>query len=119
MSADSPAKPEPEAESFPAYEGRMNYIEGYTPVSLGAPHSSLERSSTWIGMGVVLISLIGVGIFLFGLATDIWIPSENNSTLYMIAGPIFAVILAVVGFGLIARGRRHYKKYRRETGRDH
>lgn len=116
MSADSPSHHDQKVESFPAYEGRMHYLEGYTPVSLGAPHSSLERTSTWAGMGFVLVGLVGVGMVLFGLATSLWSDGEN-SQFFMIAGAIIAVVVIGGGLFLINRGRRHYKKYRKETGR--
>lgn len=118
MSADSPSRLDHEVETFPAYEGRMHYIEGYTPVSLGAPHSSLERASTWTGMGMVLGGLIGVGMLLYGLATFLW-GGDSYSEWFMIVGAAVAVVIMGTGFFLIHRGRRHYKKYRRETGRRH
>lgn len=44
------------AETYPSYSQELHhsYIEGYNPVSLAAPHSSLLRNSTWIGMGLLL-----------------------------------------------------------------
>lgn len=118
MSADSPSHPHQEVETFPAYEGRMHYIDGYTPVSLGAPHSSLEKTATWAGMGFVLVGLVGIGMVIYGLATSIWNTSEN-SNFFMIAGAIVALVITGGGFALIAVGRREYLKYRKETGRTH
>ncbi|MGD7003084.1 hypothetical protein [Corynebacterium halotolerans] len=118
MSADSSPTPKHEVETFPAYEGRMHYIEGYTPVSLGAPHSSLERTATWAGMGFLLVGLVGIGMVLYGLATSLW-GGDENSNFFMIAGAIVAVVICGGGLILINRGRQHYKKYRRETGRSH
>ena len=59
MSANNFAMADQASESFPNYESKIHdhYIEGYEPVSLGAPHSSLERTSTWVGMGLVLAAL--------------------------------------------------------------
>ena len=48
---------------YPVFDGqvssRMNYIDGYDPSSLMAPHSSLLRTSTWVGMGLVLFVIGG------------------------------------------------------------
>lgn len=51
--------------STPAYSGRMHYIEGYDPVSYEAPHSSLLRTSTWVGMGLVLAALCPAGTMVY------------------------------------------------------
>ncbi|MBZ8177607.1 hypothetical protein GP475_01785 [Corynebacterium poyangense] len=103
-------------ESFPAYEGRMHYIEGYVPSSLAAPHSSLERSSTWMGMGLVLTSLAGFGTLVFGLASLLWNPLQAG-LFFTILGAVIAVVCLVGGFGLIHFGRRNYRRYVAETGR--
>lgn len=117
MSAHSPANIQ-EPQDFPAYDGRLNYIDGYTPVSLGAPHSSLERSATWIGMGLVLVSLAGFGALIYGAATQIW-GGDDHSQNFMIYGAILGVIGVAIGFVLVNIGRRGYKKYVKETGRLH
>ncbi|MHA2787939.1 hypothetical protein ACXZ66_02155 [Corynebacterium sp. S7] len=109
------------SESFPEYSGKLqdSYIDGYDPVSLGAPHSSLIRSSTWIGMGLVMASLAFVGILLWGLGTAIWgtgTATDHTSVLITI-GAVGTVLGFGIGFGLIYRGRRYYRQYRAETGR--
>jgi len=111
------------SESFPDYAPKLHdsYIEGYEPNSLSAPHSSLERASTWIGMGLVLTSLAGFGIMIWMAATLLWgqgvATAEWNTTLFMIIGAVLAVALLVLGFGLIHRGRRFYREYVAATGR--
>lgn len=123
MASNNFAVADQASESFPDYAPKLHdsYIDGYEPNSLGAPHSSLERASTWIGMGLVLISLAGFGIMIWMAATLIWgqgvTVAEYDTTLYMIIGAVFAVVLLVAGFGLIHRGRRYYREYRDTTGR--
>lgn len=123
MASNNFAVADQASESFPDYAPKLHdsYIDGYEPNSLGAPHSSLERSSTWIGMGLVLTSLAGFGIMIWMAATLIWgqgvTVAEYDTTLYMIIGAVTAVVLLVAGFGLIHRGRRYYREYRDTTGR--
>lgn len=109
------------SESFPEYSGKLqdSYIDGYDPVSLGAPHSSLVRSSTWIGMGLTMASLLGIGILLWGIGTGIWGngTAPDNSSLLITVGAIGGFGGLIVGFGLIWYGRRAYRQYRAETGR--
>lgn len=92
------------------------YIDGYVPSSYDAPHSSLQRSLTWLGMGAILSCLPGLGIMVFGLAT--WLGNTQE------AGMAFAIGGAVVGFGmlflgffLVHLGRRNYKEYKARSGR--
>lgn len=123
MASNNFAVADQASESFPDYAPKLHdsYIDGYEPNSLGAPHSSLERASTWIGMGLVLTSLAGFGIMIWMAATLIWgqgvTVAEYDTTLYMIIGAVFAVVSLVAGFGLIHRGRRYYREYRDTTGR--
>ena len=123
MASNNFAVADQASESFPDYAPKLHdsYIDGYEPNSLSAPHSSLERASTWIGMGLVLVSLAGFGIMIWMAATLIWgqgvTVAEYDTTLYMIIGAVFAVVLLVAGFGLIHRGRRYYREYRDTTGR--
>ena len=86
------------------------YVEGYHPSSLDAPHSSLNRSSTWVGAGFVLSFVVGAGIFVFGLATHTF-ETQDNSMFFLITGIIVALAFLVVGFGLIHHGRRYYRQY--------
>ncbi len=123
MASNNFAVADQASESFPDYAPKLHdsYIDGYEPNSLGAPHSSLERASTWMYMGLVLVSLAGFGIMIWMAATLIWgqgvTVAEYDTTLYMIIGAVIAVVLLVAGFGLIHRGRRYYREYRDTTGR--
>ncbi|AGF71397.1 hypothetical protein [Corynebacterium halotolerans] len=111
------------SESFPDYSTKIHdhYIEGYEPVSLGAPHSSLERTSTWVGMGLVLISLAGFGFAIWALGLNLFGQgiSGGNPDLYLIIGLVGGFGGLAVGFGLIRYGRRYYRQYKEETGRTH
>ena len=111
-----------QSESFPDYQTQLqdSYIEGYDPVSLGAPHSSLLRHSTWLSMAFILAFLYGLGIFVWGLCAKFvgWgAQAQDYSSILMILGGIemaACVILAVVLLGI---GRKDYKHYRKTTGR--
>lgn len=106
-------------QDFPVYEGTIeaNYVEGYHPVSYEAPHSSLLRSSTWIGMGLVLASLAGFGILIFGFGAKA-VGSQENWDLYAVVGGVLAVVFLVAGFGAIFAGRSELRKWRARTGRN-
>lgn len=123
MASNNFAVADQASESFPDYAPKLHdsYIDGYEPNSLSAPHSSLERASTWIGMGLVLTSLAGFGIMIWMAATLIWgqgvATAEWDTTLLMIIGAVTAAALLVLGFGLIHRGRRYYREYVATTGR--
>ena len=60
------------AETYPSYSQELHhsYIEGYNPVSLAAPHSSLLRNSTWIGMGLLLGFFPFAGTRSWGISTS-------------------------------------------------
>lgn len=110
------------SESFPDYEGRIEstYIEGYDPVSLGAPHSSLSRNSTWVAMGLILASLFGIGIAVWGagaMAFGFGSQTHDLAQRLLVLGVIEAAITLVAGFILIGIGRKDYKAYRKRTGR--
>lgn len=98
---------------------RLNYIDGYTPVSYTAPHSSLERGTTWTGMGLMLVSLAGLGAVLFGWAANTVDSQADNWMLYIIIGAIFFVVGTAISVALIWKGRAPYRKYVKETGREH
>lgn len=104
------------AEGYPVFEGRMNYIDGYDPVSYYAPHSSLQKTSTWIGMGLVLTALAGLGTLVFGFGA-MTVGSQELWATYALIGAVITAICVFGGFGLIHYGRRDYRKYRAETGR--
>lgn len=103
-------------EGYPVFADRPHYIDGYDPSSLYAPHSSLQRTSTWVGMGLVLTSLFGFGILIFGFAAGGFGSQEHWATFATI-GALIAAACLVGGFGLITYGRRFYRQYRAETGR--
>ncbi len=121
MSDHSTAVADFASETHPAYEAKIQdgYIDGYDPVSLHAPHSSLIRTSTWAGMGIVLGSLPGFGALIWGIGVILW----GDGTIgadpmwYIIPGAIVGVVCLVVGFGMIHSGRKYYRQYRKETGR--
>lgn len=123
MASSNYAVADQASESYPDYAPKLHdsYIEGYEPNSLGAPHSSLERTSTWLGMGLLLTSLAGVGIMIWIAATVVWgygvAPAAYDTTLYFIIGLVIALVLGGGGFFLIFRGRRYYREYRATTGR--
>lgn len=96
---------------------RMHYIQGYVPVSYNAPHSSLDRSTTWIGMSLLLASLAGIGAVLFGIGANSVGQQQENWMLYTIIGAVFAVVCLVLGTVLIMKGRSAYHAYAKETGR--
>lgn len=115
------------SESFPDYDGRIEdgriesaYIDGYDPVSLGAPHSSLSRNSTWVAMGLILASLFGIGIAVWGagaMAFGFGSQTHGLAQRLVVLGVIEAVATLVAGFVLITIGRKDYKAYRKRTGR--
>ena len=107
MSDNTHAVADYTSETYPEFSGKIQdtYIEGYDPVSFGAPHSSLLRTSTWVGMGLIL-SCLPLGT-----------AGEGDYTLTMIIGIIALVIVAIAAVGTVHYGRRYYRKYRKETGR--
>lgn len=123
MSSNNFAVADQSSESFPNYAPKIHdsYIEGYEPSSLNAGHSSLERSSTWIGMGLLLGSLIGFGIMIWVGATSLWgqgvTVAEYNLNLYFWVGLVISVVMGGISIGLIYYGRRNYREYRKTTGR--
>ncbi|AWB81132.1 hypothetical protein C3B44_01235 [Corynebacterium yudongzhengii] len=110
-------------EGYPTYHtgnAEDAYIEGYDPVSLSAPHSSLLKTSTWLGMGLVMASLAGFGTLLFGLAQFFWGTgtADHSPVTLMVIGGVIGVVLLVVGLVLAAVvGRKDYKAYTKRTGR--
>ena len=121
MSDLNPAVADHHSETYPEFSGKIqdSYIEGYDPVSYGAPHSSLLRTSTWVGMGLILSLLPAAGILIWGLGT--WqFPQGVAGADYqpnIIVGAISLVVIAVLAVGAIHFGRRYYRQYRKETGR--
>ena len=121
MSDLNPAVADHHSETYPEFSGKIqdSYIEGYEPVSYGAPHSSLLRTSTWVGMGLILSLLPAAGILIWGLGT--WqFPQGIAGADYqpnIIVGAISLVVIAVLAVGSVHFGRRYYRQYRKETGR--
>jgi len=109
------------SESFPDYEARIEdaYIEGYDPVSLGAPHSSLHTRKLWFGLGLILAALFGIGLSVWGAAAHIWGTGTqiNLSNRLLVLGLIEVAVTSILGFVLIASSRKGYKEYRKRTGR--
>ena len=107
--------------SFPEYGTAIHdgYIDGYDPVSLGAPQSSLIKHITWVGMALLLASLAGFGTLIYGAATTIWGhgASSDISETVLIAGGIITAVTLIGGFVAIRAGRSGYRKYRKDTGR--
>ncbi|MEJ6012881.1 hypothetical protein WG936_03345 [Corynebacterium sp. H127] len=106
-------------QDFRVYEGSIesSYVEGYTPVSYEAPHSSLHKSITWIGMGLLLVSLLGFGILIFAIGSKT-VGSQANWDLYAMVGGILAAVLVIAGFAAIYAGRADLRKWRARTGRN-
>ena len=109
-------------ESYPEYTGRIEdtYIEGYDPVSLGAPHASLSRTKTWVAMCLILSTLFGIGLAVWGagaMAFGFGSQTHDLAERLLILGIAEAVITGVAGGVLISMGRKDYKEYRKRTGR--
>lgn len=121
MSTNNHAVADDLSETYPAYEARIHdsYIEGYDPVSYAAPHSSLLRTSTWVGMGLIVGILPVAGILIWGLGTLAfpWGTAGADATTATIVGVISTIVVAVLGIVLITKGRSGYRAYRKETGR--
>lgn len=94
------------------------YKEGYTPSSFDAPHSSLHRSITWIAMGCILASLAGFGTMLWGLAT-MPLDYRDDGQFFAIVGAILGFGLLFLGFFLVHVGRKNYREYKKRSGRIH
>ena len=109
-------------ESYPEYVGRFDdtNIDGYDPVSLSAPHSSLTRNSTWVAMGLILSTLFGIGLAVWGAGAMVYGFGSQTHDLaqrLLILGIVEAVVTAILGAILIVVGRKDYKAYRKRTGR--
>ncbi|AHI04002.1 membrane protein [Corynebacterium falsenii DSM 44353] len=93
-----------------------SYKEGYVPSSLDSPHSSLHRTSTWVGMGLWLLAIFGLGIVIFGLET--WMDdTQEYGFEIMIGGIIGVVVVVATAIGLIHAGRSNYRAYVKRSGR--
>lgn len=109
------------SETYPNYESRLEdaYIDGYDPVSLGAPHSSLNRTSTWVGMGAMIAVLAGFGLAIFGAAQQVWGSGsvDRDPMVLIIIGLVVGIGGVAIAAGLIRYGRRYYREYKERTGR--
>ncbi|TNL97413.1 hypothetical protein FHE74_06525 [Corynebacterium tapiri] len=94
-------------------------MEGYEPSSLGASHSSLLVTTTWVGMGLVMASLVGFGTMIWAAGQSLVGTGsvDHSPSLFLIIGAIIGFGLLIVGFGLIFSGRKGYKEYVRRSGR--
>lgn len=122
MSVEGPAPvADIASESFPDYGVQLHdsYIDGYDPNSLHAPHSSLVKNITWVGMGLVLACLAGFGTLIYGAAGSIWGhgASPDISDTVIIVGAAVTLATLVIGIVCIWIGRSNYRSYRKETGR--
>lgn len=96
------------------------YIDGYDPVSLAAPHSSLLKTSTWLGFGLILASLAGWGTMIYGLAQYFTGTGtvEHDPVFFIVLGLVLGLGFLLSGLYLAAVvGRRAYFAYRKRTGR--
>lgn len=116
--SDAHAVSQRDEHTFRVFEGEPHYIDGYVPSSLDSQHSSLQRSSTWLGMGFILTSLAALGVLTFGIASET-VGSQADAGLYITIGAVLVVLFLVLGFGLIHYGRRNYRAYVKATGRKH
>ena len=85
------------------------YVDGYQPSSFDAPHSSLQRSLTWIGMGFWLLLMPGLGTIVSG--------TQEDGMLYLIIGIVMSVVAVVAGSACIRAGRKNYRAYKSRSGR--
>ena len=94
-----------QSETYPEFSGKIqdNYIEGYDPVSFAAPHSSLLRTSTWVGMGLILSLLPAAGTLIWGLGAGAFQygVGQESSKISIIVGAALLVVIAVACVGLI------------------
>ncbi|APT91784.1 membrane protein [Corynebacterium phocae] len=111
------------SETYPEYSYKIqdSYIEGYDPVSYAAPHSSLLRISTWVGMGLILSILPALGIVVWGLGSMTFAYGTSSQGeqpfITLIIGVVALAVVVVAMFASIKYGRRYYRQYRKETGR--
>jgi len=99
--------------------GEVDYLDGFVPSTFDSPHSSLLRGSTWIGMGLILVSLAGFGAFVYGFAVgaDDTSPMMEHGTVIGVVGLIVAIVLVIAGAAAIHVGRSGYRSYTKATGR--
>ncbi|MGP9722617.1 hypothetical protein ACT3SZ_01195 [Corynebacterium sp. AOP40-9SA-29] len=98
------------------FSASPDYLDGYVPSSWDAPHSSLQRATTWLSMALLMlgVSLMGVGIFGFAAAS---VDAQENGVMIGIVGWIIGFVLLIASFIGIHIGRTGTRNYRKETGR--
>lgn len=109
-------------ETYPDFSHKIQdgYIEGYDPVSFSAPHSSLLRTSTWVGMGLILSLLPAIGTIIWGVGTKMYpmgTTGAQHAELITIVGCVALAIIAVAAIVSVKVGRKAYREYRAATGR--
>lgn len=120
MSSSNQAVAHTAGETFPAYSGSLHYVEGYDPVSYEAPHSSLHKVPTWVGMGVALTSLFFMGMTLWALSIAAFGNSgqaDINWQPMAIIGVVGALACIICATILIKIGRKDYHAYAKASGR--
>ena len=99
------------------YDKQGTYVQGYKPTSFTAPHSSLNKLITWVGMACLLAATTGLGFTVYGLATQEGAPQDAPTII--VAFGILTVVLVVLGALFISIGRKDWKKYSKATGYKH
>ncbi|MGO3772102.1 hypothetical protein, partial [Corynebacterium variabile] len=79
-------------------DGEPVYLDGYVPSSWDSHHSSLMQGWTWIGMGVILSSLAGFGVAIFGFTSA----GFGGSPVSQPDGNVIGVIGLIVGVLMLA-----------------
>lgn len=114
------------------YPGEEHFVDGYVPQSLNAEYSSLNRSLTWVGMGLFLATLTGLGTFVFGLAVKLSDDDSRaalsaaaatgsgiNADAFIWAGVLMTLVFAAVGYACVRLGRSNYHAYKKKYGVRH
>lgn len=122
MSAHDPAVADFRSETYPEFTGDIsdNYVEGYIPSSLAAPHSSLLTTSMWVGMGLLMGTLPPAGIIIWALSVmsePAGLQSAQQHQTLLWIGIVATIIIGVVAVFLMWYGRRFLRQFRARTGR--
>lgn len=109
-------------KSVGVYGGEPIYLDGYVPSSWDSRHSSLLCGAAWIGMGLILSSMVGFGAAIWGFATYGYgggLQTQENGNIFGLIGLIIGVVMLFSGFTSIHIGRARYREYKEATGRVH
>ncbi|MGO3362158.1 MAG: hypothetical protein ACTIL2_06935 [Corynebacterium sp.] len=106
------------ADSEVMFAGEPEYLDGYVPSSWDSQHSSLQRSLTWMSMGLILVGTYLSGVFVFGFAADSVGAQEHGVTIGII-GLVVSLVFLLGGFFAMHLGRSKYRDYKKRTGRVH